>query len=97
MKNLLFQTLLLIVITASGCQHPSESMRMEVAGVGNPVISLNGTWKFSMNPPDKHWENSVDFSSWSDILVPGECQMQGMAIQHDKPYVYKTVFDVPSD
>ena len=97
MKNLLFQTLLLFVITASGCQHPSESMGMEVAGVGNPVISLNGTWKFSMNPPEKHWENSVDFSSWSDILVPGECQMQGMAIQHDKPYVYKTVFDVPAD
>ena len=97
MKNFLFQTLLLFVITASGCQHPSESLGIEVAGVGDPVISLNGTWKFSMNPPEKHWENSVDFGSWSDILVPGESQMQGMAIQHDKPYVYKTEFDVPAD
>ena len=97
MKNLIFQTLLLFVVTASGCQHPSESMKMEVADIGNPLISLNGTWKFSMNPPENHWKNSVDFSSWSDILVPGEVQMQGMAIQHNKPYVYKKVFDVPAD
>ena len=61
------------------------------------VISLNGTWLFSMDPPEKHWENQVDLSTWADIQVPGECQMQGFPIQHDKPYVYKKVFEVPSD
>jgi hypothetical protein len=50
-----------------------------------------------MEPPDKHWENQVDFSSWADIQVPGECQMQGFPIKHDVPYVYKKVFEVPSD
>jgi len=70
---------------------------VEVSGTSLAVISLNGTWKFSMNPPDKHWENSVDFSEWPDILVPGECQMQGMAIKHDIPYVYKKIFEVPAD
>ena len=63
----------------------------------NPLISLNGTWKFSMTPPEKYWENEVDFQDWSDIRVPGECQMQGFAIQHDQSYVYKTAFEVPAD
>jgi len=97
MKKLLFPTLFLFMITASECKPPSESLGLEVSGVSNPLISLNGTWKFSMNPPEEHWENSVDFSSWADILVPGEVQMQGMAIKHDKPYVFKKVFDVPAD
>jgi hypothetical protein len=39
----------------------------------------------------------VDFQSWADIQVPGECQMQGMAIKHDQPFVYKKEFLVPDD
>jgi hypothetical protein len=62
-----------------------------------PVVSLNGTWKFSMEPPGRFWEDRVDFNGWHDIEVPGECQMQGFAIQHDRPYVYKHRFMVPQD
>ena len=80
-----------------GCSNPSEISDIEVAGVRNPVISLNGTWKFSMAPPEKFWENEVDFHDWSDIQVPGECQMQGFAIKHDQSYAYKNRFDVPAD
>ncbi len=70
---------------------------MEVSGIENPVITLNGTWKFTMTPPEKFWENDVDFQNWLDIKVPGECQMQGFAIKHDIPYAYKTKFVVPDD
>ena len=63
----------------------------------DPDILLNGTWKFTMNPPEKFWENNIDFQSWPDIQVPRECQMQGFAIKHDQPYVYKTEFTVPDD
>ena len=89
-------SLVCISILNVSCIHKG-SKSIEVTGCRQAVVSLNGTWKFSMNPPEKHWENSVDFREWSDILVPGECQMQGMAIQHDKPYVYKKVFNIPSD
>lgn len=97
MKQLFFPTLFFFVITLFGCNKQSEVKVIEVAGVSNPVISLNGMWKFSMTPPDKYWENDIDFQDWSNIQVPGECQMQGFAIKHDQPYVYKKQFNIPAD
>ena len=97
MKKQFSQTFLFLSIILSGCSNQSEFKKIEVAGVNNPVISLNGTWKFTMDASDKFWENSVDFQNWPDILVPGECQMQGFAIKHDIPYTYKTRFSVPKD
>lgn len=97
MKFKINQTLLLFAIVLFGCNKQIPVKNIEVAGVKNPVISLNGTWKFAMTPPDNFWENSVDFQSWPDIQVPGECQMQGFAIKHDTPYVYKYRFSVPKD
>ncbi len=80
-----------------GCKNQTAGNNLEVAGVQNPEILLNGTWKFTMTPPEKFWENGVDFQGWSDIQVPGECQMQGFAIKHDMPYVYKTEVEIPQD
>ncbi len=53
----------------------------KVMGVRNPLVSLNGTWKFSMNPPERFWENSVSPIQWDDVQVPGELLMQGFNIQ----------------
>jgi len=61
------------------------------------LISLNGTWKISLDPPDNFWKNDVNFSDWPDIQVPGEAQMQGFAIKHDQPFVYRSRFRVPDD
>lgn len=87
MKFRISQTMLFVAIILFGCNKPSEIKKIEVDGVKNPEISLNGTWKFSMTPPDNFWDNSVDFQEWPDIQVPGECQMQGFAIKHDTPYI----------
>lgn len=97
LRNKLFILLLLIGFIEISCTPGDVPENLEVAGVENPEISLNGTWKFNMNPPDKFWKNDVDFSDWSTIQVPGECQMQGFAIKHDQPYVYKYDFLVPDD
>lgn len=88
---------LLIAVVLLSCSQQTEIKKNTVAGVDTPEIVLNGTWKFTMTPPDKFWENSIDFQNWSDIQVPGECQMQGFAIKHDTPYAYKTEFVVPKD
>lgn len=88
---------LLLATFFFACNKKGEIQKIEVAGVSNPTISLNGVWKFSMNPPDRFWETAVDFSDWADIQVPGECQMQGFAIKHDSAYVYKHKFFVPKD
>ena len=86
-----------VVLFVSSCSTSRDADRLVVPGVKAPVISLNGTWKINMDPPESFWEKGVDFSGWQDIQVPGECQMQGFAIRHDKPVVYKQTFDVPPD
>lgn len=56
-------------------------------GVRRPVLSLNGEWNFKYSPR----------SRWTGIQVPGEAAMQGVAIEHDKPFYYKKNFVVPAD
>lgn len=95
-RNFLIISLCFALLQFS-CTRNNNENKVEVAGVTSPEISLNGTWKFSMEAPDSHWENEIDFQSWPDIQVPGECQMQGFAIKHDQPYVYKYEVEVPAD
>ena len=97
LRSGLKQTVLFLTVILLGCSNYTDINKIEVAGVSNPVISINGTWKFTMTPPENFWEKNVDYAGWSDIQVPGECQMQGFAIKHDQPYVYKTQFTIPED
>lgn len=55
--------------------------------VKQPITSLNGSWLFRFTSSGK----------WETVLVPGELAMQGYAIEHDKPYIYRKVFRVPAD
>lgn len=59
----------------------------DVAGVKQPVLSLNGTWRFKYDPE----------APWTRIRVPGEAAMQGYAIRHDLPFIYRRSFTVPAD
>jgi hypothetical protein len=97
MKVNTLSILLLIGIFIFGCNSQSDIHSFKVSGVNDPVISLNGTWKFSMDPPAEFWDNDAGFQEWADIQVPGECQMQGFAIKHDRPYAYKHRFTIPED
>ncbi len=67
------------------------------AGVANPVLSLSGTWKFTLSPPAEFWANNLDPSSWSDVAVPGELVMQGFNIARNTEYPYKRSVLVPPD
>ena len=96
MRRVLF--LLLILIIFSRCKKPEfQKEDILVTGTAHPVLSLNGTWKFTMTPPENFQLNITDISDWSNILVPGECAMQGFAIRHNIPYVYKTSVHIPED
>lgn len=59
----------------------------ETKGTDRPTISLNGEWRFRYSPE----------TEWNVIQVPGEAAMQGYAIRHDEPFVYKRTFTVPAD
>ncbi len=97
MSTKFFQIALILGVLCFSCSEAKLTVNTEVSGVQDPVISLNGSWKFNMTPPDKFWKSDVDFSAWDNIEVPGECQMQGFAIKHDQPYVYKKEFAIPKD
>ncbi len=97
MNSKVVQTVFLLAFVLLGCTKQPGTNPIEVAGVDSPVISLNGTWKFSMSPPGNFWEKNIDFQNWENIQVPGECQMQGFAIKHDQSYAYKHQFDIPTD
>ncbi len=96
---------------AIGRANPDEGKRFprpvivplpaRTAGVANPVLSLDGTWKFTLAPPSNFWLNSVDPSGWPDIQVPGEAYMQGFPIAlrggYDKEFPCKRQLSIPDD
>ena len=58
-----------------------------VEGIKTSSVLLNGSWEFRYSPESK----------WSNVQVPGELAMQGYAIRHDTPYVYRKSFTLPAD
>ena len=68
------------------------------AGIATPLISLNGTWKFSTNPPSGFEQFAApETKAWSNIAVPGEWVMQGFAIATNTAAAYWREFNVPAD
>ena len=67
-------------------------------GVFTPLLSLNGTWKFSTNPPAGFEQFAAPKTkSWSNIAVPGEWVMQGFAVATNTAAAYWREFTVPAD
>lgn len=71
----------------SGPSGRSYTLLSQQVGVAQPCILLNGTWQFKYSPRSK----------WTTIEVPGEAAMQGYAIEHDQPFVYRKTITVPAD
>ena len=67
----------------------------ETVGIGTQLLSLNGTWKFTLTPPEDFWSGQASPAAWSDIEVPGECLMQGFKIRHNIGYPYKRSIEIP--
>jgi len=68
-----------------------------VAGVQNPLMSLNGQWEICTDFSGIFPDAEIPADKWRSIQVPGECMMQGYAIQHDKPFYYKRSIYIPED
>ncbi|MDR8394188.1 hypothetical protein NC796_23775 [Aliifodinibius sp. S!AR15-10] len=76
----------------------------ELAGTEEPVISLNGQWKFTSDPPEAFWRNEVSPTSWKDIKVPAEASFHVEGLNPyrrlepgEYHYVYKTRIQIPSE
>lgn len=97
MKSKLKLIVFLILLISVVGNKETEAKDIKVTGIQNPVLTLNGTWKFSTTPPAKFWENNVDSKSWADIEVPGEWTMQGFEVTAGERAGYFREFDIPED
>jgi beta-galactosidase/beta-glucuronidase len=96
MKKLII--LLSTIILLSQCIKPDfQKSDILVTGTAEPLIDLNGTWKFTTDPPKNFFSNEVSYSDWKDILVPGDYAEHGFVVRPDNQCVYKTSIVVPSD
>lgn len=81
------------VFMAGGRQHlPPKPF--SVAGVANPVQSLDGEWEINMAPENGFTADKEASATWQKIKVPGEAMMQGFKIKHDTAFIYRKKVNV---
>ena len=68
-----------------------------VAGVYNPVLSLNGIWSFNEKPATYFYERKQMGQEWKPIVVPGQWSMQGFQVDSAAFGGYQTTFTLPAD
>ena len=85
-----------LVAASFSVKSVSASGLVDIPGIKEPSMSLNGTWKINLMPDNEYWANSVIPDTWSDIHVPGECAMQGFKVQYNRPFVYKKQIQIPA-
>ncbi|MCF6332342.1 MAG: hypothetical protein L3J11_03580, partial [Draconibacterium sp.] len=94
MKNIIILLFsITFLISCNNKKHPDYFVK----DVSKPVINLNGIWKINLQPQNEFWKRDTLSGKWKDIKVPGECQMQGFAIKHDKPFAYLKHLEIPDD
>jgi len=68
----------------------------KVDGVETPFLPLEGPWKFHPAPPQGFWTlNEKNAAAWSDIRVPGDWTMQGLAVKPWTPAGFLKTVDIP--
>ena len=82
---------------AEDSQPPGIINEAQLAGVKKSAVSLDGPWKFTLNPPAGFWKDDVDPGSWDDITVPCDVFAQGLAIRQDEPFAFKRQIQIPAD
>ena len=96
MKYLIVLLAITLLINCKNVASENEGV-VKVDGVKNANISLNGTWKLTLDPPVDFFKNEVSPNGWHNAEVPNELMTQGFLIKMDEPFVYKRQIDIPDD
>lgn len=76
---------------------PQYTPRPEkVDKIYNPILSLNGEWKFN-EKPEKNFHSTPVTDKWKTINVPGEWAMQGYKVDSAAFAGYERKFNIPSN
>ena len=71
---------------------------VEVAGVANDRIQLNGAWRFNSKPGADFWKlRPGKMKGWSYIKVPGEWVMQNFTVPAGGEAAYYRTITIPAD
>ena len=62
-----------------------------------PILSLDGNWKFHPHPPESFWSEQIVKDSWHDLVVPGTNFAQGYDLKEGAEYAYHRRIDIPVD
>ncbi|UJH92674.1 hypothetical protein LZ575_09515 [Antarcticibacterium sp. 1MA-6-2] len=85
------------ILIVSACNKSEEILpEVYLKDVVAPEILINGDWEVSTKLSDEFWK-TPDTLNWSDVKVPGELMMQGIAIKSDEPFLYRKKARVPED
>ena len=68
-----------------------------VLGASRQAMSLCGTWRFAVAPPENFANIELDDSNWNLINVPGEWVIQGFTVAKNTAAGYRRQFTVPAD
>jgi hypothetical protein len=68
-----------------------------VSGVRTPVLSLAGTWKFTVEPPSGFWNQNLDTSTWPSMEMPNEFAAHGFSIAPNIEYPCRRKLLIPAD
>ncbi len=75
----------------------SLSAQINLDGVKNPDVSLDGTWHFQLPAPEGFWKELGEPTGWKTMPVPGDVFREGHKIQYDEPFAYKRKVLIPED
>jgi hypothetical protein len=99
-----YLVLILLCISAAHGQYKYDKRQLEnirwtpvpekVAGLDLHVLSLDGSWNFSV-APEQGFYKKKEIQDWSTIAVPGEWVMQGYQVEAGEYAGYFRTFEVP--
>ena len=76
---------------------PTLHMPEWVEFSAQPVLSLDGMWKFHPHPPESFWSEQIVKDSWHDQMVPGTNFAQGYELKEGAEYAYHRRVEIPEN
>lgn len=76
---------------------PWLQLPQHTAGVQQPVLTLNGTWKFHPRPPADFWRPQSGKAAWTELPVPSCTFAHGFDIQDGDEYACHRMVSIPAD
>lgn len=76
---------------------PALHMPDRVVFSEEPILSLDGVWKFHPDPPENFWSRKVVKDSWHDLEVPGTIFAQGYDLAEGAEYAFHRQVNIPAE